>query len=218
MPKKIILFPFGGNAKESLISILAINSIKKEWDVVGFIDDNSSTWGKSYYGIEVKGGREVLKVFPDSLVLAVPGNPNDYFKRSDIIEGLGVKRSCYATIIHPSTVISPDACIGHNTLIMANVVISCGVKIGNHCIILPNTVISHDSVIGDYCCIGSNVSVSGNVSIESECYIGSGVSIRENICIGKKSLIGIGSNVVSDIKEGVVAVGNPAKVIRKAVS
>lgn len=217
MPKKIIIFPFGGNARESLISILTINAIKKEWDIVGFIDDNRSTWGKSYYGIEVIGGREVLKRFPDSLILAVPGNPSNYFKRKDIIESLGIEKSCYATIIHPSAVVAPDASIGHNTLIMENVVISCSVKIGNHCVILPNTVISHDSVIGDYCCIGSNVSVSGNVSIESECYIGSGVSVRENICIGKKTLIGIGSNVVSDIKEGMVAVGNPAEIIRKAI-
>jgi hypothetical protein len=37
MAKEILLFPFGGNAKESLISILAINNARREWNVLGFI-------------------------------------------------------------------------------------------------------------------------------------------------------------------------------------
>ena len=216
MSKKIIIFPFGGNARESLLSILAINCIEKEWDIVGFVDDDRSTWGRVCCGIEVKGGREVLKKFSDAQILAVPGNPNNYLKRKNIIKNLGIKNSHFATIVHPSVIIAADAKVGYNVTLMPNTFISSGVKIGNHCVVLPNTVVSHDSVIGDYCCIGSNVSISGNVNIGSECYIGSGVKIRENICIGKKTLIGLGSSVVSNIKEGIIAVGNPCRVIRKA--
>lgn len=215
MCKKIIIFPFGGNARESLLSILAINSIKKMWDIIGFIDDNRSNWGKVCCGIEVKGGREVLKRLPGAMVLAVPGNPKNYLERKHIIKSLGIKKNRFATIIHPSVVISSDAKIGYNVVLMPNVFISCGAKIGNHCVILPNTVIAHDSVIGDYCCIGSHVTVSGNVTIGPESFIGSGVKIRENISIGKRTLVGIGSNVVSDIKAGVVAIGNPARAIRR---
>ncbi|MFC1620971.1 acetyltransferase [Candidatus Omnitrophota bacterium] len=217
MLKKIILFPFGGNTRESLLSILAINRIEEQWKIMGFIDDNPLTWGKDCSGIKVLGGREILKKFPDAQILAAPGNPDSYLKRKDIIESLDIADSSFATIIHPTVTVSNDSTIGHNTILMPNVVISCGVKIGKHCIILPNTVISHDSVIGDYCCIGSNVTVSGNVTIAPESYIGSGVKIRENITIGKKSLVGLGSNVISNIEEGVIAAGNPAKVMRKAI-
>lgn len=215
MPKKIIIFPFGGNARESLLSILAINRIKKEWDIIGFIDDDRSTWDKACCGIKVKGGRGVIKKFPDAQILAVPGNPDNYLKRKEIIASLGIPHSRFATIIHPSVIVAPDAKIGYNATLMPNIFISSGAKIGNHCVILPNTVVSHDSVIGNYCCIGSNVSISGSVNIGSECYIGSGVKIRENISIGKKTLIGLGSNVVSYIKEDVIAAGNPCRVIRK---
>lgn len=216
MPKKIIVFPFGGNSKESLLSIFAINSKSKKWDIKGFIDDEPSRWGKVCCGIVVKGGRDILIKNPDAMVLAVPGNPENYLKRKNIIVSLGIKESRFATIIHPSAIVAQDSEIGYNVTIMPNVFISCGVKIGNHCVILPNTVISHDAVIDDYCCIGSNVTVSGGVSIRPQCYIGSGVKIRENITIGARTMIGIGSNVVSDIKEGVIAVGNPARVMRKA--
>jgi sugar O-acyltransferase (sialic acid O-acetyltransferase NeuD family) len=217
MSKKLLIFPFGGNARESLISILAINETAQEWNVAGFVDDDHSLHGKDYYGIKVLGGRELLKDYSDAFVLAVPGSPKGYLRRKSIIESLPVERSRFATIIHPSVVRAPDSAIGYNTLIMPHVVVSCGVQVGSHCIILPNTVIAHDSVVRDYCCIGSNVSISGAVSIGSECYIGSGVKVREDIRIGSRSLIGLGSNVLSDIEEGIVAIGNPAKAMRKKI-
>jgi sugar O-acyltransferase (sialic acid O-acetyltransferase NeuD family) len=218
MIKGLLLFPFGGNAREAVLSIFAINRMRKEWVVLGFIDDDHSLHGKEYYGIKVLGGRESLKEYADTFVLALPGSPKSYLRRKDIIESLNIETSRFATIIHPSVVTAPDSKVGYNTVIMPNVVISCAAEVGNHCIILPNTVIAHDSIVRDYCCIGSNVSVSGHVTISSGCYIGSGARMRENVCIGEQSLIGLGANVISDIESRVVAVGNPAKVIRKSTS
>jgi acetyltransferase-like isoleucine patch superfamily enzyme len=53
------------------------------------------------------------------------------------------------------------------------------------------------------------------VTIGDNVWIGGGVNIIGGVTIGKDSVIGAGSVVVSDIPEGVVAVGNPCKVIRK---
>jgi sugar O-acyltransferase (sialic acid O-acetyltransferase NeuD family) len=213
MSKKLLLFPYGGNARESLLSVFAVNEIQEEWNIVGFIDDDPSQYGKDCCGIKVIGGRDMLKEIPDAFVLAVPGSPTSYLRRKDIIGSLQLDQSRFASIIHPSAVLAPDAVIGHNTIVMPNVIISCGVRIGSHCILLPNSVVSHDSVVGDYCCIGSNVSISGSVTIGSECYIGSGVKVRESVRIGNRSLVGLGSNVISDIEESIVVVGNPAKSI-----
>lgn len=215
MPRKLLLFPFGGNAREALLSVLASNEQKRGWDVVGFLDDDPAKLGLYCCGIKVLGGKNILRDFPDALLLAVPGSPTSYSGRAGVIKNLGVQESRFATIINPSATIAPDARIGFNTVIMPNVVVSCAVSIGNHCVILPNTVVSHDSVVGDYCCLGSNISVSGSVSIGSNCYIGSGTKIREDVSIGAGSLIGLGSNVLSDIPPGVIALGNPAKVIRE---
>ena len=214
MSTKLILFPFGGNAREALLSVFAINEKKYEWEIMGFVDDNRSLHGKDCCGIKVLGGRELLQEIPDAFVLAVPGSPTNYAQRKKMLAALPIDVSRFATIINPSASRAPDASIGCNTIIMANVVISCGVTIGSHCVILPNTVVSHDSVVGDYCCIGSNVSVSGSVRIGTGCYIGSGTKIREDISIGEGSLIGLGSNVITDIPAGVIAVGCPAKVIK----
>ena len=55
----------------------------------------------------------------------------------------------------------------------------------------------------------------GKVTIGNNVWIGGGVTILGGVKIGANSVIGAGSVVVKDIPEGVVAVGNPAKAIRK---
>lgn len=216
MLKKLILFPFGGNSREAHLSVLAVNKIRKKWHVLGFIDDDPSLCGRGSCGAKVLGGKEILNKYPEAQVLAVPGNPDNYLKRCHIIENLDIDPGRFVTIIHPGADISPDAKIGHNTIVMANVVISPGVSVGNHCVILPNTVISHESAIGDYSLLGSNVSISGSVKIGHTCYVGSGSRLKDGISIGEKSLIGLGSNVISDIGKGLVSAGNPARIIRKS--
>ncbi|SCU94542.1 LAFA_0F22452g1_1 [Lachancea sp. 'fantastica'] len=53
------------------------------------------------------------------------------------------------------------------------------------------------------------------ITIEDNVWIGGSVTILPGVTIGKNSVIAAGSVVVKDIPEGVVAVGNPCKVLRK---
>ena len=53
------------------------------------------------------------------------------------------------------------------------------------------------------------------VTIGDNVWIGGGVSIIGGVTIGKDSIIGAGSVVIRDIPEGVLAAGNPCRVIRK---
>lgn len=218
MSKKLVLFPFGGNTREALMSIFALNADTPLWDILGFIDDDATTHGSQCCGIKVLGGKTILREVTDAKVLALPGNPSTFSRRKEIIETLELEPDRFATIIHPSVKLGGDARIGYNTLLMPNVVVSCGVNIGNHCLVLPNSVVSHDSSVGDYCSIGSNVSISGSVHVGESCYIGTGTKMREHITIGARTLVGLGSNVVSDIPSGVVAAGNPARILKSRAS
>ena len=213
--RNLLIFPCGGNARESLIAIHAQNTIEPTWNVIGYVDDDKNLWGKEYCGVKVLGGRNIITNFPSAQILAVPGNPESFSKRAKIIDSLGVPLDRYVTIIDPSALIAPDAKIGKNTVLMANVVISCLVEIGNHCVVLPNTVISHDSCIGDYSLIGSNVSISGSCIIGHTCYIGSGTRIKDHLTIGSQCLIGLGSCVIRDVPDNTVVAGNPARYLRK---
>ncbi len=56
---------------------------------------------------------------------------------------------------------------------------------------------------------------AGPVKIGKESWIGIGVSILPNVCIGKHCVIGANSTVTKDIPDYCVAVGSPARVIKK---
>lgn len=87
--------------------------------------------------------------------------------------------------------------------------------------------------IGDYVMIGPNVTIATanhpilpelrenglqynkDIHIGRNVWIGAGAVIVPGITIGENSVIGAGSIVVKDIPAGVVAVGNPCRVIRE---
>lgn len=211
----LLIFPFGGNARESLLAIEALNRISLRWNVLGFVDDNAEYWGRECCGFKVLGGREIFTDFPDAKILAVPGKPENFSKRDRIIDLIAVPESRFASIVDPSARIAPNAKLGINTLLMANVVISCSVELGDHCVVLPNTVISHDCFIDRYTLIGSNTSISGSCSIGANCYIGSGTRIKDHVSIGRRCLIGLGSCVIRNVPDNTVVAGNPARYLRK---
>lgn len=54
-----------------------------------------------------------------------------------------------------------------------------------------------------------------SVRIGSNCWLGAGVLVMPGVTIGDNSVIGAGSVVTKDIPSGVVAVGNPCRVLRE---
>jgi len=208
---QLLLFPFNGNAIEALDCIEADSRFK----VLGFIDDNKDLHEKTFFGLQIFS-RKALDDFPEAKILAVPGSPESYLKRAEVIESLKIRPDRFTTVIHPKACVSKHAVIGTNSLIMAGAVISANARVGDHVCVLPNSVIHHDSTIGDYTLVGSNVSVAGHTSIGSNCYIGSGAKIIHRIEIGNKSLVGLGSTVIRPVGHEKRVVGSPAvELVRK---
>lgn len=87
--------------------------------------------------------------------------------------------------------------------------------------------------VGDYTMLGPNVTIAtaGHpilpelreqgyqynmpVHIGKNCWLGAGVIVMPGITIGDCTVIGAGSIVTKDIPSGVIAVGNPCKVLRE---
>jgi serine acetyltransferase len=69
--------------------------------------------------------------------------------------------------------------------------------------------------IGDYSFMGSGSQILGNVKVGSCTLIYSGATVIPGVTIGSNTIIGAGSLVTKDIPDGVVAYGNPCRVIRE---
>ena len=105
--------------------------------------------------------------------------------------------------------------ISAGCLISKGVVLTCDITIGKHTIININSNINHDCVLGDFVTIGPGTHIGGNVIIDEGSWIGIGTTIIHNRRIGKKCFIAAGSIVINDIPDGFLAMGLPAKPIRK---
>jgi galactoside O-acetyltransferase len=57
--------------------------------------------------------------------------------------------------------------------------------------------------------------VQGHVTICDDAWIGANVTILPNVTIGEASIVGAGSIVTRDVPPRTMAVGNPAKVVRR---
>jgi len=77
------------------------------------------------------------------------------------------------------------------------------------------SVIGHDVIIGENSLIAANVKLNGFVEIGKYCFVTSGVTIIPRLKVGDYTLIGTNANVTKDIPEGVIAFGNPCRVIRE---
>jgi acetyltransferase-like isoleucine patch superfamily enzyme len=78
-----------------------------------------------------------------------------------------------------------------------------------------NTTIGHDIVVGPHTVVSSGVTLGGAVVIGELTFVGMGSSIKERVTVGTQSIVGFGSVVYKDIPDGVIVLGNPARVARR---
>jgi sugar O-acyltransferase (sialic acid O-acetyltransferase NeuD family) len=218
--KRVLILGTGGNCIDILDTMLEINTVQNQdtYECVGFLDDNSQQWGKTLYGVPVRGPLASATEYPDCCFVNGIGSPLNFWKKQEIIAKTGLMPDRFETIIHPTASVSRFARLGQGVVILPHVTIASGVQMGNHIIVLPNSIVSHDDLIGDYTCIAGGVCISGGVTVGASCYLGTNASIRGNIRVGDYSLIGMGSVVLNDVPENTVVVGNPARFLRKTIA
>ena len=135
-------------------------------------------------------------------------------ERYKILKQLQVPEERFATIIHPTAVVSKQSKIGRGVAIMPLAQVSPGVRIGNHSMLLAQSFVGHDTVLDEMVFVANNASVGGNISIRQGVHIGSNSSILEHLVIQEYAVVGLGAAVVKDVFAYDVVVGNPAKTIR----
>ena len=72
----------------------------------------------------------------------------------------------------------------------------------------------HHSEVGDFVTINPGAHIAGFVRVGAHTHIGMGANVADGLEIGANTVIGAGSVVTRDIPAGVVAYGNPCKVVR----
>ena len=127
------------------------------------------------------------------------------------------------TSLLPRSIISVDAVVSRFSTIGNGCIISPMCSIQSTAVLKDNVavntaaIIGHDVVVERSCVISSQVNLGGGVKVGKESYIGMGALIREGVTIGNNVIIGMGSVVHKNVPDGVIAMGNPARVLKKNI-
>lgn len=111
----------------------------------------------------------------------------DHCEHARLIIGIGNNRvrqklaekvkHTFATLIHPSAYVAPDAEVGAGTVILANAVVQAKAKIGNHVIINAGVCVDHEAVLHDF------------VTVYPQAYIGGGAILETGVLVNPGAVI-----------------------------
>ena len=208
----MVLGIFGANrlGREVLELARIINGRKKRWEDIFFIVDipASETNGAAVYSYE-----EAIERFKGRLEITIA--VGELADRKMLIEKTRKDGIEAATLIHPDVHIPESTLIGKGVTIQMGCFISCNSIIEDYVYIQPITGIGHDNVIHEGCMIGGGISFGGDIELGRYVYVGMHSTIKEHVKVGAHSIIGMCSAVYKDIPDEVIAMGNPARPMKR---
>lgn len=206
------IYGTGGLGREVFILATKINQASLCWDEIIFIDDftkETVLHSRPIYSFDKF--KDTFHIDNTEIIIAL-GEPIYREQLAGKVCASGIK---LAKLIHPNVYIPEDTTIEEGCIVFDNAVISCNVRLNKNVLIQPMAIVSHDSVVGENTVISAFVFVAGNCNIGKTVFIAVSVPIKEKVSIGSYSIVGMGSTVLRDIEAHVVAVGTPARAIRK---
>lgn len=209
--KKIYILGAGGFGRELLQWIKDINMATPTWEIGGFLDDDVHALDKYEHDVEVVGTINDWEPKEDEEFALALGSPELKRKIVSIMKSKGAK---FATIIHPTAMISEFAHYGEGFIAFPYSKFSCNSMAGDF-VTLLSTPIGHDNTIGDYSVISGGCNIVRNVKIGKDVFIGAGVCIAQDVSIGDGCYLGIGSVIVKDVPDNSKTFGNPARIMPK---
>jgi acetyltransferase-like isoleucine patch superfamily enzyme len=154
--------------------------------------------------------------FLENLTVRITGSNNNII----IGENVRIYSNCSILIFGNNCTVE----IGANTTIRSYSILECGenntqIKIGNDCMFSNHIhVRTHDShfIYSNETNIRLNIPKS--VEIGNHVWIAAWVTVLKGVRIGSGAVVGVNSLVTHDVDENSVAVGIPAKIVKKDIT
>lgn len=204
MKKKLFIYGMGGFGKEVFDCAKRMDYYNEIFYIDDFSFDNKIVFSFDYFITNINNEN------CECIVALGEVSSRNVLKDKLISHGCN-----FATIIDPSSIISPLAKIGVGVIICQLAFIGPDAEIGNHSLVNTGSIIGHDIKISENCVISASVKIGGKSVIGQNVYLGMGSIIKEGITIENNSILGMGSVLHSDLSANLLALGNPARPIRK---
>jgi len=215
--KKLIIIGGHGNGTVVQSTVEDINKIKKKWKILGFLNDKETDPINGYPILGKIDKKTVSKYLsqPDVYFFYTLISLKLNFKFLDKLLGLEIPEERFATIIHPTSVVSEHAKIGFGTCIQPFVSVGPNTQIGNHVQVFAQSLIGHGAVLDDYSYVANNACIGADVHLKEGAYLGTNATTLEFVKLGKWTVTGRGAVVLKDVPDYTKGAGNPAREIGK---
>ena len=209
----VIVIGGGGHAKV-LVSTLLLCSRR----ILGFVDLDPTA--PPLLGIRCLGSDAAVLLHAPGDVRLVNGvgSADSTAIRQDIYDRFTREGYCFATVIHPSSIIAPEVQIEDGVQTMAGVIVQTGCHVGLNAILNTGSRIDHDCVVDAHAHVAPGATLCGGVHIGAGAHIGTGAAIIQGIRVGARSVVGAGSVVVRDVPPGATVAGVPAIPLKERVT
>ena len=208
-PQAIFLFGAGGHGR----AVAEVIRRAGRHEIACVLDDERS--GRAC-DAPIVGGRDAFAGLAERGISAgfvAVGNNADRQILTTLAEASGLT---LVTVVDPSAVVASDARLGAGTILMPMSMAGAGATIGRGAILNTAATVDHDCAIADYAHVSVGAHLSGGCRVGTRSTVGIGASVSGAATIGARSIIGAGAAVVSDIPDGVVAAGVPARQLSQS--
>lgn len=147
----------------------------------------------------------------------------NHLRPSQTVERAQVLAQLLGCVDASATIVPPFHCdYGYNVELGANfyantgcVMLDCApIRIGNNVLLAPNVGLYTALHPLDAETRNTGLEYAAPITIGDNVWLCAGVQILPGVTIGRNTVVGAGSVVHKDLPEGVLAIGNPCRVVR----
>lgn len=136
--------------------------------------------------------------------------------RAEMCERFAQMGGTLTSVIDPSAIL-PTGLLPNlsGVICLAQAIVEPTCSIGKGVILNLGSMVTHQANIGDFAEIGPGVKLLGKSRIGTQSFIGAGSIVLPGVIVGDFVTVGAGSVVTKDLPNGVMAYGNPARIVAR---
>lgn len=211
MKQKLLIIGAGSVGKFIAYNI---DQFTSQFEIIGFLDDDSSKHQTIIAGYQVLGEVDSLSRFSGKGIAIVWGIAFPAIK-----ERLFEKYQNYAfefpNFISKNAWISQAVTFGKGCIIYPGTSINYECHIDDFVVINMNCALGHNCTVGLFSSLAPGVNFAGHTKIGQCVTIGIGVTTIQNVVINDNAIVGGQSMVVNEIAREDIVAGVPARSINK---
>lgn len=206
----LVILGAGGMGQEVADIVRAAAADGTRWQLIGFIDDDSSLHGGDVLGIPVLGDHRWLSGHRAAVAVGV-GAPAARRQAWSALQSVGAVEA--PALVHPTAYLGAGVELGSGTLVGAHATMTADVIVGRFGIVNVGATVSHNARLGDFATVAPGAHLAGHVHLGEGADVGIGASVTQGNTVGEWAIVGAGAVVIGDVTANTTVVGCPARVV-----